>query len=150
MVEKASNFMLALIEAISKDQQTMAYQEITDAQSTQAAVAQEEQLYAFYNTNPTQDGDNQIPGGLLGYDAWHIQYCARNGDQDGVTRWQAQYSTDEAKARSNEGQKDGQVQSAQGQTSSDGTNLQLKAQLAQVLSSIATTTSNLLGRLLAG
>jgi len=140
-------FMLALMEAVNKDQSTMAYQEIEDANSTQVAVKQEENIYAYYNTNTTSEDGTNVEGGLLGDDAWHISQCSQHGDDDGVRRWQAKYSTDEAIARSNESQKDGTVQQAQGQTGSDGTNLQLKAQLAQTVTSIATTTSNLLGRL---
>jgi hypothetical protein len=143
------NFMLALMEAVSKDQNTLSLQEIQDAQSTEASVKLEEGLYGYYNVNPNPlpSHDQTVPGGLLGYDAFMLKQAAENHDQDGMTRWQSQYQADAARGQGAEGQLDGVVQSGQGQTSSDGANLGQKAELARILGSIATTTANLLGRL---
>lgn len=125
------NFMLLLYEAINKDQNGMAQQQIVDAESTKISVGFEEKIYSVWNQ-------------LLETDATNI---LNNPNQ--VQYYQSVYNTHSAEAQAGENDEDGTVQSQQGQTSSDAQNLQMKAQMVQGINSILTTLSGLLGRITA-
>lgn len=135
----ANNFILAMMKAVSKDQSTLSQMQIVDANSTMLATKIEENIYEYWNG----------PHGPLARDEGKISDYAGSSHKDAsneVTKWQTQYSEDSAKAQQYEQQQDGNVQSAQGQTSSDATNLQMKAQMVQGLNSILSTTSSLLNQ----
>lgn len=130
-----SNFMYDLMTAIELDQSTMSEQQFVDAQSTMNATSLETDLYNHWSSVLTNDSNN-------------VKRQADNGgdnEAENVQVAQSQYSTDNAKAQSNESQMDALVQSTQGQTQSDATNLQMKAQLQQSANTILTTLVNFLG-----
>lgn len=128
------NFMMLLMEALSKDQITLSHQQVLDAQTTEMSVEFEEKIYQFQNGS----------SGPLAYWAAAI----RNNPNE-VAYYQAQYQNASALAQSEESQGSGTVESGQGQTSTDAQNLQMKAQMAQGVNSILTTLSGLLGRITA-
>lgn len=129
-----SNFMMLLMEAVSKDQILLSQQQIIDAKTTQMSVGFEEAVYSYWNSQ----------GGPLAQAAGQI---AQHPDQ--VAYYQTLYQNLSAQAQSQESNGSGTVESGQGQTSSDAQNLQMKAQLAQGVNSILTTLSGLLGRITA-
>lgn len=136
-----SNFILAMMEAVSKDQTTLSSQEITDAKTTELDVQSEENIYLHWN------GDGSVNNkGVLGTDVDNV--INNEGNTNAENALNAKYNKDSTTAQGIESQMDGTTQTAQSQTSADGTNLQMKAQLVQGLMSIMSTTSNLLGRLL--
>ena len=139
-VPSGSNFMYALMKAIMHDQSTMSQQQLTDAQSTMNATKFETAIYNYWKGKLTQD-------------AWYVQWNANNGNSKTrsarVQAAQAKYSNANADAQMYESQQDAMVQSTQGQTQSDATNLQMKAQIQQAANSILTTLVNLLGTITA-
>ena len=135
-----SNFMFDLIKAIMHDQSTMSQQQLTDAQSTLNATKFETAIYNYWK-------------GVLAAAAKNVQHQATSGDKDTrsarVQAAQAAYSNDNADAQMYESQQDAMVQSTQGQTQTDATNLQMKAQMQQSANSILTTLVNMLGTITA-
>lgn len=136
------SFMYALMKAIEKDQNTMSEMQIINADSTMIAAKIESNLYGYWNA-------------VLKKDADEVEYYTTgkgSKEKDAskkAQKWQQQYNVDSAKAQSEESQQDGAVQGAQGQTSADASNLQMKAQMVQGVNSILTTLVNLLGRVTA-
>lgn len=139
------NFMLAMLEAVMKDQTTLSQTEITDANSTELATTMETDIYQYWN-----GPDSPLESDLVEIQAW-----AGISPKDDPTApgeaayWQKKYAQDSAKAQSSESSQDGMVQSAQGQTSSDASNLQTKAQMVVGMNSIESALSNMLGRITA-
>lgn len=135
-----TNFMYDLMKAIMHDQSTMSQQQLTDAQSTMIATKIETALYTAWKDTLTLA-------------AQHVEHEATSGHKK--TRGartqaaQANYSLQNSKAQMNESQQDAMVQSTQGQTQSDATNLQMKAQIQQSANSILTTLVNMLGTITA-
>jgi|GEM_PF-5817383 len=130
----AKNFMLAMMEAVEKDQDTMSSQQITDAKATEEAVQLEANLYTHWM-------------GELKYITSEI--WGAKGDSSTLKKYMAIYSEQSAEGQSMESQQDGAVQADQGQTTSDATNLQMKAQMIQGINSVLSTLVNLLGRITA-
>lgn len=135
-----SNFMFDLMKAIMHDQSTMSQQQLTDAQSTMNATKFETAIYNHWKT-------------VLAEAAANVQTQADSGSSktraSRVQAAQAAYSNDNADAQMYESQQDAMVQSTQGQTQSDATNLQMKAQMQQSANSILTTLVNMLGTITA-
>jgi len=130
-VPVGTNYMLALMGAVNKDQTTLSEQQITDAKSTMIATQLESNLYNYWMKKLTSDAGN-IP---------------KSGKD--IAYYQGIYQKDSAAAQSMETQQDGAVQASQGQTSSDATNLQMKAQMVQGVTSILTALVNYLGQVTA-
>ncbi len=130
-VPVSTNYMLALMEAVNKDQTTLSEQQITDAKSTMIATQLESNLYNYWMKKLSSDA-GKIP---------------KSGDK--IAYYQGIYQKDSAAAQSMETQQDGAVQASQGQTSSDATNLQMKAQMVQGVTSILTALVNYLGQVTA-
>lgn len=139
------NAIESLVEALGKAQSTESFQEIQDAKSTEFMASQEANIYNYWNVFTY----NGVTGGELGYDAAQVKYWADKGKTDKENEWQTQYNKDATEASANSNQADGAVQSAQSQTSADGTNLQTMAGYAQSVMQVMNTLTNLLGRLLA-
>ena len=131
------NYMLALMEAIQKDQSTMSEQQLVDAKSTMNATTFETDIYNYWKTQLQKDADAVTDAST-----------SKGSDSDRSAKTnaaQAQFSKDNAVAQMNESQQDSLVQSTQGQAQSDATNLQMKASIAQAANSVLTTLVNLLG-----
>lgn len=136
-----SNFMFDLAKAIEKDQSTMSEQQLTDAESALFATKLEEQLYGFW--------ERKLDNAAQNVTATYDKYKNSSKLSEKVQEAQTDYSKDNADAQSNETQQDAMVQSAQGQTQSDATNLSMKAQIMQAANSILTTLINMLGNITA-
>lgn len=132
------NFMYALMEAVGKDQDSMSMMQMVDAKSTMLAVDLEQTLYAYWNK-------------ILEQDDAKIQAVDPKSDNAAtiINQLQSQYNVDSSTGQSNESQEDGVVQSTQGQTSTDASNLQMKAQMIQGVNSIQSTLTNMLGNIVA-
>ncbi len=128
-----TSYMWAMMKAVSEDQDSMSQQQITDAQTTQLAAGIEANIYNYWN-------------GVLNTDATAVAK-ADPKTTGAVAKAQQTYTVDSAKAQSFETQQDGLVTSAQGQTSADATNLQMKAQMVQGLNSIWAALSAMLGKI---
>ena len=126
------NFMYLLMKALEKDQNSLSSQEIADAKTTEFDVALEANIYGYWNT-------------VLEGDAAAIKHDKKNSKK--MKDEQAQMNADSTTANSNETMEDGTVQAAQGQTQTDASNLQMKAQMAQGVNSILLALSNMLGRI---
>lgn len=137
-----NNFMLDMMKALDKDQNTLSEQQIIDAKSTDIAVQIEAALYKYWNAVLTK-----CAAKIADYKA----QAKKDGNkpEKEITILSKEYATDSALAQSSESQQDGTVQANQGQTSSDAMNLQMKAQMAQGINSILSTLVNLLGRITA-
>jgi hypothetical protein len=136
------NFMLAMMEAVEKDQSTMSEQEITDAKATEVAVNLEGDLYSHWMGDLKKITEEIKKYKTLAKD--HNQSPAEY-----LKYLMSKYSTLSAEGQAMESQQDGAVQADQGQTTSDSTNLQMKAQMVQGINSILSTLVNLLGRVTA-
>lgn len=134
----SSNFMLALMEAVSKDQNSMSKMQITDAQTTENAVSVENSLYNYWNQQ-------------LGFWSGVIAGINPNADNASyyIQQYQDDYNVTSAQGQANESQQDGMVQSGQGQTSTDASNLQMKAQMVQSVNDILSALTNMLGQVVA-
>jgi len=132
-----TNFMYALMKAVSKDQSSMSTQQIIDAKTTQNDAAIETALYGYWN---------QV---LESIDA-QIQMVNPNWDNSSqiMNKLQNEYNVNSAQGQSNESQEDGAVQAAQGQTSTDASNLQMKAQMIQSVNGILSALTNMLGQVI--
>jgi len=135
-----TNFMYDLMKAVMHDQSTMSQQQLTDAQSTMNATKFETAIYNYWK-------------GRLAYYAGQVQSAATSGNSKTrsarTQAAQAAYSNANADAQMNESQGNAIIQTTQGQTQSDATNLQMKAQIQQSANSILTTLVNMLGTITA-
>lgn len=138
------SFMYALMKAMEKDQATMEQMQITDAQTTELDATIETNLYTYYNAQLQKYAD-----GVAWWDSPDGQKQDKKHWQANAAADQAEYNKYAAEEQSAAGQQDGGVQAAQGQTSTDASNLQMKVQLAQGVESILAALSSLLGRLTA-
>lgn len=132
------NFMYALMKAVGRDQDSMSMMQMIDAKSTELSVDLEQKLYAYWN-------------GVLEKDDVAIQKVVvtdPNASSE-INKLQSQYNVDSSTGQSNESQEDGVVQSTQGQTSTDASNLQMKAQMIQGVNSIQSALTNMLGNVIA-
>ncbi|NGX38522.1 MAG: hypothetical protein K1000chlam2_01696 [Chlamydiae bacterium] len=128
------NFMLLLMKALEKDQTTLSKQEIVDAKTTEFDVKIESAIYKSWNKKLQAASDK-------------IQKAVKHKKSSKVKQYQAQMNVESTESQSNESQQEGSVQAAQGQTQSDASNLQMKAQMAQGVNSILLALSNMLGRI---
>jgi len=127
------NFMLELIEALNRNQDSLSKQQLTDANSTMIATTMEENMYAAWNQK-LQTDDQNIQG-----------VTSQTPDESNVlTKYQLQYNYDNSLASSNESQLQGLIESGQGQTSTDAQNLQMFAQITQSATSIMSTLTSML------
>lgn len=131
------NFMYALMKAVGNDQDSMSLMQVTDAKTTMNAVNLEQMLYTQWNK-------------VLQNDALAIQGVDPKSDNASsiIQQLQSQYNVDSSKAQTEESQQDGATQSAQGQTSTDASNLQMKAQMVQGVNSIQSALTNMLGNII--
>ncbi|MBS0629830.1 MAG: hypothetical protein JSS30_06365 [Verrucomicrobia bacterium] len=132
------NFMYALMTAVGKDQDSMSMQQIVDSKTTMIDASIENAMYNHYNQILQNDAEaiQKVPEGQ----SW---------TSDEINKLQAQYNVDSSTAQSNESQQDGMVQSGQGQTSTDASNLQMKAQMLQAVNGIQSALTNMLGQVVA-
>ena len=131
----AGNYLLNLLEAVAKDQSSMSKMEMVDSKSTEVNVKELTILYAYWNNN------------VLKKDIANIKSAVKHHDSPGwISTLQQVYNADSAKAQAAESQQDGAVKSSQGQTSSDATNLQMKAQIVQSINSIEAALANMMGQ----
>lgn len=133
---ESTNFMYALMKAVMHDQQTMARQQLVDAQSTLLATKFETAIYNYWK-------------GMLDNLSQQVSDAAARGDTTAVKVDETLYSNANIQAHSNESQQDAMIQSTQGQTQADASNLAQKAQLVQGILTILTTLNNLLGNVIA-
>ena len=127
------NFMLLLMKALEKDQNTLSNQEIVDAKSTEYDVKIEMTIYNYWNWK-------------LGCAYDNIKKAVKNKNSSKLKQYQAQMNLESTESQSNESMQDGAVQAAQGQAQTDASNLQLIAQMALGVISILLALSNMLGR----
>ncbi|NGX39504.1 MAG: hypothetical protein KR126chlam1_00833 [Chlamydiae bacterium] len=128
----SGNFMLALMEAMKNNQQSMSTQQIIDANATEKNVEMETNIYDYWN-------NTALPEAL----GW-----LKDASSKDVAYYQSLYNQWSSQAQAAEGQQDSQVQSSQGQTSTDASNLQSMAQYAQGVLSILSTLANMLGNII--
>ncbi len=148
------NFMFALMKAVEKDQTTLSQQQIVDSKTTMLQVKIEEQIYQYWNNDPSSPINK-----ALDKISKYAKYSGNHSDEkhsskeehdtSEVNKWQAKYNAASAKAQSAENQQDGTVKASQGQTSSDASNLQMKAQMLQGINGLESALSNMLGRITA-
>ena len=136
------NFMLSLMQAVAKDQSTSALMQESDAVTVENDTQLELTLY---------NHENAILEAAAAWVNTEEEVAANdpNSKDAAANAANAQaavtaYQLVSTQAQGVESQADGNVQSAQNQAQTDGSNLAMKAQLAQTLNSIQTTTSNLL------
>lgn len=137
-----TSFMYVLMEAMEKDQGSEEEAQIVDAETAKLAADVETNLYTYY-TNAEAYWAQQVAD----IDSKQHREAHKKSWKPDAAAAQAEYNKYVAMGQSAEGQQDGAVQAAQGQTSSDASNLQMKVQLAQGVESILATTSALLGRI---
>lgn len=132
-----SCFLYALYKALQKDQQTMSEQQVISAKATENAAVMESNIYKFWSDVLTKDA------ALVQRDCTDKKY------KDDLPGDQQNYSLASSKAQSQQSQQDGLVQGAQGQTSADASNLEMKTQMAQGMNTILSMLTSLLGRITA-
>ncbi|MDN3505969.1 MAG: hypothetical protein P0S96_01925 [Simkaniaceae bacterium] len=129
-----TNFMLDLMKAVNKDDSTMSMQQMQDSKTTMLDTELQANILNFWMDTLHR----------LGMDIWehrdHTKY---------VAGLQGQYNADSSKEQAEVGDQQGATSAAEGQTRSDATNLQMKAQLVQSVNGILTALTNLLGRVTA-
>ena len=133
------NWMLLMMEAVQKDQNSMANMQLTDAQSTELGVKIETAIYAFWYENKS------IPG-TVAYWTQKIEDAKKSTD---IQKDQAEYSTASADAQKNTSQQDGVVQEQQQQTSTDASNLAMKAQMIQPINQLISALAAMTDRITA-
>lgn len=138
ITREPTSFLLLMMQALEKNQQTESNQQITDANSTELAVTAESKLYAYWN-------------GKLEAISAQIAQITGTSTQDSNDRanLMKQFQVDQSEAQSNQSQQDGSVQADQGQTSSDATNLQMQGQMVQGVNTILSALVNFLGKVTA-
>jgi len=142
------DYMFALMKAVSKDQNTLSYQQIIDAKTTELDVSIEANIYQYWTAKEQMwvaDINKYINAQYKG----HPDKGEKEYDQKMVKHCQAEYSMVSAEGQSNASEEDGTVQAAQGQASSDAMNLSMKAQMVQGINNILTMLVNMLGRITA-
>lgn len=131
-----SNCIAALMEAICKDQTTMSQDQITASNMALMDVTLQTNIVNYWTGG--------TGGGVLGQDARDVA----NAGKDDVAGAQAKYNAASSQYQAASSSADGLTQQTQQWVSNIGTNLQGKAQMAQTATTILSTTSGLLGRLL--
>ena len=143
------NFLLAMMEAVSNDNESLSNMQIVDAQTTMNATQLQEVLYTCYNEMLEQISKEiqQAAAGGKEREAGGKHKATNNSSE--VTALQAKYSTVSSEAQAAESTQSGTIQDAQQQTSADSQNLAMKVQMVQNLMSILTALSGMLGRITA-
>lgn len=129
-----TNFMLDLMQAVNKDDSTLSVQQMQDAKTTMLDTELQANILNYWM------GELHS----LGMDIWR-----NRDDTKYVAGLQGQYNADSSKEQAEVGEQQGATSAAEGQTRSDATNLQMKAQLVQSVNGILTALTNLLGRVTA-
>ena len=135
-----SNFMLAVIESTAKSNESEGLMEVSDGKMTEYFANELMKLYNFYNSLLQQDAKD--------VSTWAGKDQDNKDNQAGMQAAQVKFQKDSTTAQAEENQGDSAVQSAQNQTSADGSNLAMMAQYAQQMNSVMSALSNLLGNLL--
>lgn len=137
------NFMFALLNAVANDQDSLSWQEVTDAKTTTNNTNIEDAIYQFTRDQLKTDASN-----LNNYINQHTKTL--NGTQvnqkvlQRINELNTTYQKDSTNAQSIQNQADSMVQGSQTQAGQDGQNLSTKAQLAQTMTSILSTLASIL------
>jgi hypothetical protein len=127
------NILSILYGALAKSQQTLGDQQNADSQTTLNNAQNESKgSQVFYG-----------PNGILKQDADKVTAAKTPED---IQKAQTQYNLDSSRASSYTSQMDGMTQASQQQANNDGTNLQMLAQVGQMLNSISSALYSLLAR----
>ncbi len=132
------SFLYALLAAEQKDQNTMSYQQITDAITTQNNASMEEAIYQQSNAQLKTDAS-----AVSKFINSH-QSMSTSADTATLQQLNVKYQSDSTQCQTYQNTADSTVQASQTQVGQDGQNLANKAQLVQTMLSISSTMSSLL------